>query len=392
MDELVSIIIPVYNAEKTVAKCLNSVLNQTYSNIEIIVVNDGSIDNSQSILELIIKTDKRLIVLTQDNLGVVEARQKGLNIAKGKYVCFVDADDYIELDMISQMVSAIKDSDMVSCGVFEHAFDGNIYQCIDDYKDIYYNGEKINNLISRMIYDFETGLLHPLSPWIFNKLFIRSIIMQVYESTKGLVFAEDSLLLYLYILKSSSVRFIKTCLYHYINYPNSCSHRINPNSLIEVNNTYSRMISIFPKDNNLLIQQAQAWFENNCLRALYGRMGLDDRVVHKNYFPKLSFLHNKKLVIFGAGMAGKRLVRTCERIGLEVSHWVDNQYEKYSKEIHNIESPQVIYGNNNVVVLIAVDNKNFAEEIKMMLLKNGILEENIHWCWDLEQFAVYEEY
>ena len=92
---LVSIIVPVYNTEKYLPRCLNSLIAQTYKNIEIICINDGSTDNSQKILAAFASADKRICVITQHNAGQGAARNKGLGLAGGEYVVFVDSDDVL---------------------------------------------------------------------------------------------------------------------------------------------------------------------------------------------------------------------------------------------------------------------------------------------------------
>lgn len=95
MDGKISIIVPVYNVEKYLKRCVNSLINQTYKNIEIILVNDGSYDNSLEICEEFTQKDTRVIVLNQDNQGQSVARNKAIKAASGKYFCFVDSDDYV---------------------------------------------------------------------------------------------------------------------------------------------------------------------------------------------------------------------------------------------------------------------------------------------------------
>lgn len=100
----VSIIIPIYNGEKHLAECLDTIQNQTYTNLEIICINDGSRDKSLSILKEYQKKDDRFIVIDQKNAGQSKARNEGIRRASGKYISFVDCDDFIELDMIEKMV------------------------------------------------------------------------------------------------------------------------------------------------------------------------------------------------------------------------------------------------------------------------------------------------
>ena len=105
---LVSIIIPVYNCEKYITICLDSLINQTYSNIEIILVNDGSNDRSEDVIREFAKNDNRIKLYNQINQGVSVARNTGLDKATGEYIMFVDADDYIELDMVDELIKPIQ--------------------------------------------------------------------------------------------------------------------------------------------------------------------------------------------------------------------------------------------------------------------------------------------
>ncbi|MCD7033149.1 glycosyltransferase [Metabacillus sp. GX 13764] len=109
MKPKVSVIIPVYNAEQYLDECIDSLLNQTLDEIEMIIVNDGSIDKSQQIIESYCRTDSRVRLFYQLNQGVSAARNKGLQMALGKYAAFVDADDYIEPDMLQTLYSSAEE-------------------------------------------------------------------------------------------------------------------------------------------------------------------------------------------------------------------------------------------------------------------------------------------
>lgn len=110
MKSLISIVIPLYNTEKYIEDCVRSVLKQDYSNIELIVINDGSTDNSQIIVESIIKEDIRVKLYNIDNNGVSNARNVGIDIAEGEFIIFIDADDYISPDYVSYMYKMAKES------------------------------------------------------------------------------------------------------------------------------------------------------------------------------------------------------------------------------------------------------------------------------------------
>ena len=106
-DRLVSIIVPVYNVEKYLSKCIEILINQTYTNIEILLINDGSTDNSKKICEQFKEKDSRIKLINKENGGLSDARNKGLQEAIGKYIAFVDSDDYVEKNYIETLYSLI---------------------------------------------------------------------------------------------------------------------------------------------------------------------------------------------------------------------------------------------------------------------------------------------
>ena len=116
-NHLVSIIVPVYNVEKYVKKCLDFLLVQTYKNTEIIVIDDGSIDESGRVCDELKSKNNQLVVVHQKNKGLSGARNAGIKIAKGEFICFVDSDDYVKKDFIDKMMKNIDDdTDIVVCG------------------------------------------------------------------------------------------------------------------------------------------------------------------------------------------------------------------------------------------------------------------------------------
>ena len=119
MSHKISIIVPVYNVQKYLDKCIQSIINQTYKNIEIILVNDGSTDNSGIICEKYADIDSRIIYINKQNGGLSSARNSGLDVCCGDYIGFVDSDDYIDPSMYEKMFSFMinEDCDIVECGV-----------------------------------------------------------------------------------------------------------------------------------------------------------------------------------------------------------------------------------------------------------------------------------
>ena len=117
MYPLISVIIPIYNVETFLPSCIESVINQTYENLEIILIDDGSTDKSGKICDKYSENDSRITVIHKDNEGVAEARNTGIENMSGEYFCFVDGDDYVDNEYISEMYSLTKeyDADISMC-------------------------------------------------------------------------------------------------------------------------------------------------------------------------------------------------------------------------------------------------------------------------------------
>lgn len=159
--DLVSVIIPAYNTEKYIAECLQSVIDQTYSNLEIIVVNDGSSDDTLKIINNFKNKDNRIIVINQEeNFGLSESRNMALNIASGKYITFVDSDDILDIEFVNFLLSKIKlyNLDMVSCGercFYTKGFVDNNHELSQNTFYLFNNIEAINDLNKNHAYTFE---------------------------------------------------------------------------------------------------------------------------------------------------------------------------------------------------------------------------------------------
>ena len=171
-NKLISVIIPMYNAEKTIENTLRSIINQTYDNLEIIVINDGSTDYSYEICQKLKRQDNRIVIINKKNSGVGEARNLGLKIFNGDYVSFVDADDVIDRDFFSQLYVQIEkhNADVVE-GNVRVQLPGNLI--LYPYK---FNNEI--NIFSTEDY-LKNYLLFRLNTSVWGKLYTRDVIKNV---------------------------------------------------------------------------------------------------------------------------------------------------------------------------------------------------------------------
>ena len=153
MDELLTVIIPVYNGEKYLQSTLESVLSSTYKNIEVLIINDGSSDSSEQIINNFIQTDSRIRYLYEENAGIVAARNLGLELAKGEYICFCDQDDIAVSDMYTEIISNMEksNSQIGICSTGRLVSDNKSrYESLKD--DSYIGKEIMNSLLYPIIF------------------------------------------------------------------------------------------------------------------------------------------------------------------------------------------------------------------------------------------------
>ena len=230
-NDLISIVIPVYNVEKYLEKCIKSIVNQTYKNLEIIIVDDGSPDNCPKMCDEFAQNDKRIKVIHKENGGLSDARNAGINIAKGKYITFIDSDDYISNDYVEYMYNLIKryNTQIATCEV----------EIVYLEKDSHKNTEYVENI----------EVLNPRD-FFYNMLFAKksdvTACAKLYETRlfekirypKGVVY-EDTATTYKLIEECEKIVTGNKKCYFYFTRPNSISKisGFNSNELDYIKNT-----------------------------------------------------------------------------------------------------------------------------------------------------------
>lgn len=230
----VSVVIPIYNVEKYLNKCLDSVISQSYKNLEIILVNDGSKDGSKQICEKYKRIDKRIVLINQENGGLSDARNKGIQIATGEYITFIDSDDYIHKDMIKELIyNAINtDADISICGyktVFEDLKTDDLLTDVDI--QIINSEELINNFYNKFS-------LNIIVAWA--KIYKRSLFEDI-RYPKGKIH-EDEFIAHRLVYISKKIVYTPKKMYYY---------RINPNSITGKKFNKKRLDKIEALENRL---------------------------------------------------------------------------------------------------------------------------------------------
>lgn len=234
---MISIIVPVYNTEKYLKKCLDSLVNQTYENIEIIVVNDGSPDDSDSIIKEYERKYPKLVKgYTKKNGGLSDARNYGIKKCKGDYVAFVDSDDWVELNMFEVMHNYLINNnyDLVVCDTFMEYENYNTVLK----SNLHYSDDDIKNYI----------ISYPMA-WI--RLFKRDLFKDDYYFTKGILY-EDLCLTPLFVNQNIKIGFCEIPMYHYLQRDGSIMNQLEFNDkLYDIIKVLNHVYDEFSVNNNL---------------------------------------------------------------------------------------------------------------------------------------------
>lgn len=369
-NPLISIVVPIYNVEKYVEKCIDSISRQTYDNLEIILVDDGSTDTSPQICDEYAKKDSRIKVIHKINEGLVSARKAGVQVAVGDYIAYVDGDDWIEQNMYEQLVYKINDVDVVICGV-ERDYGKHVSYEINKVKDGIYEGEElIEKIYKKMIYTgvfFERGI----QPHVCNALFRADLVKHnQLQISNEIRVGEDAACLYPTLLEAGKICVTSECFYHYQMRDNSIMGVNDKTELERYKILYSYLRKRFSEKEefkeNLIYQLDYLMVFMLMLKeigTLQDGSGL---------FPYTGLSLNDKIIIYGAGRFGCELKRyLCEKEQSQLVLWVDKNVRENVRNVMEIKTAVFDY------IVIAVLIKEIADEIEESIIKIGIPNEKI---------------
>lgn len=396
MNKELSIIVPMYNAERTIEKCLQSILGQTYSNFELLLVNDGSEDKTLQICEAYAKKDKRIRILSQENKGLIEARKLGVNAATTAVVGFVDSDDWIEEDMYAELMKIYKETGckLVSSGIYrDYSKDGYTIEVCDHFEEGLYQNLPAE-IYSTMLWDgkwSDFGLYCTL----VNKLFQREILKEIYYEIDTRVFyGEDCLTLYSYVMRIESLYILKKSFYHYIIWQDSMCRSADEKLLCNTYYLFQGLQKEFQKVNEqetkyALLKQLRRYIlevESHTLGMLYG-IDMAAMGEWKYDFPEVL---NKKVVLYGAGGGSKALYRYLKD-RCNIVAWLDKAPEgKDMRCLHEILPADKIPELDFDYLVISVLSKELAQSIKKELMElYHVQDDKILWQ-QAEHTSIFE--
>ena len=235
----ISVIVPIYNCEKYLNKCIKSIIDQTYHNLEIILINDGSTDNSLKICKYYQTIDNRVKVINKKNEGVANTRNIGLQYATGDLISFIDGDDYIEKNMFEEMVKNVYEYDIVVCK----------YVIIKNEKKIHQKYQFHDKLITKeeILPMFLKGEI--LTAHLWNKLYKKELFYEIKFNKYNML--EDLDIMYKVLEKCKKIKYIDKEYYNYVYIPNSLTKKYSIEMLTDYRDVINNMYNYFSKNINI---------------------------------------------------------------------------------------------------------------------------------------------
>lgn len=371
---IVSIIIPVFNIQDYLLKCLNSIQVQTYSELQIILVDDGSTDMSGKLCDDFSRMDKRVIVIHGNNEGVVAARIKGIKAAIGEYSFCIDGDDWIESDTIEKMLemALIYDTDIVTAGLVREYKYGKGKEVDSLPEGLYSTSEQKRDFYQRMIYNKgrKRGILATVNGKLIRTLLLKRVALRFdAKSTYG----EDAAVIYACCAGADRIFILYQCLYHYVMRRDSAIHKIHTQYFAGINEIYIFLKQVFNKSlyKEILLRQLDIFFMELVLKGTNYLFGLSRDICIPIYsFCKEDIPLNSRIILYGAGRVGQSYFQNIQMSEAYVLvAWVDKNYQTYQQLGMQVISPNEIVNLDYDYILLAFDYEDMAKAVKEALLE-----------------------
>lgn len=381
-ENMVSIVVPIYNIELYLLRCIDSILAQTFRNLEIILVDDGSPDACPRICEEYARKDARIRVIHKQNGGLVSARKAGVEAASGEYIGFVDGDDWIESNMIEAFYqTAVKyGADVVLEGIIEDA-DGECHFLSNKLPDGIYRTEEERAYLYRNMLCYEPYFAMGLLPYLHNKLFRRTLLLEVINSMDDVItVGEDAAVLFPTLLGADCIVIQNQFHYHYCLRSTSMTR-----TKLNVEKEWSNAVCLHRylekrfggkyADKYNLQEQLENYTMNNLLVRAYGICSAQSNSV-------LSCFKNVEkgdsIIVYGAGAFGRAVYQYVSEISdINIVGWADREFVFYRKLGYPVDRIEDLKIDNKIKIIVAILQKKVINEIRETLLQQGIRQEQI---------------
>ena len=248
----ISVIIPIYNTDKFIRHCLDSIISQTYYNFEVIIVDDGSTDQSGTISDEYALKDNRFKVIHQENQGVSMARIAAFEYCKGDYITFIDSDDYVSTDYLEKLAKPFieEEADIVSCN-YSRVKNQNTY-----YNDIFvtgrFQGKTLRNFILNHFFYNEQTKNYGIHPGLATKMVKRDIVLEGLQMGRGLWYGEDTIAFFYMMLRCNKLVALSDRLYYYVEHDDEAVKKYNTGLWADIIELLQRLENICHKEGNII--------------------------------------------------------------------------------------------------------------------------------------------
>ena len=388
MKPLISVIVPVYNNAPFLHRCVDSILKQTYKALEILLIDDGSIDGGGKICDEYQLKDNRIKVVHKLNEGTVSARECGIHHAQGKLVSFIDGDDWIDSGMYERLMDFYFQEecpDMVSFGlIYEYPESGVQRVLLDGAENRRYDKHDIEQeLLPLLIYNPLTDHNSILTS-VCTKLVDRAVALKAMEYMRySLTLGEDGAYVYFLVCCCSSLAVIKRSFYHYEQHQNSQNYKFTLDAykrLIELKEVMTEGMDSLGWEKSTLIKEQINYYVWNYLSQVieeHFHLGIG-RFMY--LFPFARCNKGCTLLLYGAGMVGKAYIRCLEKSKFaEKIIWTDKNYKKLQDNGLRVVSIEDALQQYFDYIVIAIENETTAKLIMEDFLIQGIAMEKLIW-------------
>ena len=372
---MISIIVPVYNAGLYLNKCVDSILGQSYQNLQIILVDDGSSDESGMLCDAYSRSDRRVTVIHKANGGPVSARKAGVEASDGEFIGFVDADDWIERDYFEKMAEAQQKTgaDIVVSNHYHEIGQDSKKVCSNITTGLYV----CKQILPRLLYAgrfFEYGL----QPHLVTKLFRREIVQKAQGCVNdGIVAGDYAAVFYPAVLEAGVIYVSDLCGYHYVQRLNSITKRETANEKVRCGLLLEHLERVFRSRDVWDVMEPQLAQYKKYLMLMRRMSEFDEKVL----LPYGGIPKNSRVILYGAGVLGQKMHQYLSEVeGMSIILWADKNYRDYRENGMDVSRPEDIAKVWNYdYILIANTVERTADSIRQYLKELGAADEKILW-------------
>lgn len=394
--DLLSIVVPVYNVAPYLDRSIRSILGQTYQNLEVILVDDGSTDGSGEICEEYARQDSRVVLISQENQGASAARRNGIRVASGTYMGFIDPDDYIDPDFYERLMACRGEFDVVISQWLRES-EGGTRRCYDTFPPGAYETPEdmeflLRHLINVSLPGGQENIRPGIAAYLWNKLFKAELVKEVAEEIKAdLPVSNDRPVIYNVMLKCRSVLITEICGYHYLVRGDSLGHSADRTCryLKNICDFYDAMESMWADSPRaaLLMPQLQLKLSEEVTRAPV-KMDFPKEAqlqLRTPVFPFVNRLDGKKIALYGADLLGSSYRRQILKWNVcRLALWVDEDWKEYERAGLAVRPVEQLLDEEYDCVILAVSSRASADSIRRKLVGMGLENERILWRAPLE--------